>query len=124
MSRGEEGKESEENAQNDVENADGKPPLLDEGQGLQREGGKCCKAAANARLQKENEARIDVAVLARNADNKTNRKASDDVDCKGGERKSATEFRKELSEEIAANRTKRTAEPDRKEIHHASPARR
>ena len=124
MSRGKEGKESEENAQNDVENADGKPPLLDEGQGLQREGGKCCKAAANARLQKENEARIEVAVLARNADNKTDCKASDDIDSECGERKSAAEFRNDLSEEIAANGAKCTAKPDRKDVHCASPARR
>ena len=56
-------------------------------------------------------------MLSNDADNQTDGKAADDVDRKGAKWESTAKFWDCLPEEIAADRTERTAQPDSKQIH-------
>ena len=57
------------------------------------------------------------------ADDQSNDKAPNQIDCERAERKSAVQFRDSLPEKITANSTDRTAKPDNEEIRRLSPYR-
>ena len=55
-------------------------------------------------------------------DDQADRKTADDIDCKCGKWKATAKFRDHLPEQIAADGSECTAEPDDKQIHRTSSA--
>ena len=118
-----EGKNAEHDAQRDIGKGDGELSVLDERKRFQRKGGECRKAAAYPRLEKEDKARVKAALTPRQTDDGADGETAKDVDSKRSKRKTAPEFRHDLSQQKTQNRSDRTAKPDGEDAHCTAPAR-